>query len=197
VDDPIPGDRETGHAVFGVTGHRNLPSSPSLLAQVRAGLSELSEDFGKPSTASVISMLAEGADTFAAEEALARGWSLTALLPLPLATYRSTFSREAVPQLDALVASATRVVEPAGMVAPPECYREAASWMLGECDALLAIWDGSPAGDIGGTSDVVRMAKDMGKPVKVVGVVLADELPNHSLVSRDPVSWGRGDGRDA
>jgi hypothetical protein len=40
--------------------------------------------------------------------------------------------------------------------------------VLGAVDAMVAVWDGAPAGGHGGTADVVDAARERGVPVTVV-----------------------------
>lgn len=82
--------------IVGVTGH-NDPEDDAiapLCAAVRALLLRLQARY--PHTPiQVMSALAEGADQLVAQEALALGLELVALLPMPLADYAATFSTDA------------------------------------------------------------------------------------------------------
>jgi hypothetical protein len=44
----------------------------------------------------------------------------------------------------------------------------ASEHVLDTVDALVAVWDGRPARDYGGTADVVAAARERGLPVTVV-----------------------------
>jgi len=49
-----------------------------------------------------------------------------------------------------------------------EAYLAASESMLGECDLLLAVWDGRPSRNVGDTADVVAKARARRLPVEVV-----------------------------
>jgi len=115
----------------------------------------------------VISALAEGADTLAAEIALARGAALEAPLPFPAGEYAGDFAAGAARDtFHALLARAARVRALAGSRARADAAYEAVGRLVvGECDALLAVWDGAPAAGRGGTAQIVDYAKALGRPV--------------------------------
>lgn len=49
-----------------------------------------------------------------------------------------------------------------------EAYLAAGQEVVDLTDTLLAIWDGQPARGLGGTADVVRYARSVGKRVVVI-----------------------------
>jgi len=185
LGDPWTGDCEAARAAIGVTGHRSLLPCDHLRRRIRSALSSVLGDLGGPTGGTAISLLAEGADTIVAEEAVGLGLTLTVILPLPLEVYRGAFSTQALGHFDALLSAATCVVDPPEVLPAPGCYCEASRRMLELSDVLLAVWDGSAGRGIGGTADVVRMAREMGKPVQVVST-LAGETDSPDLPPESP-----------
>ena len=156
----------------GVTGHRDADESDDLIASIERGLNEASEA-GDSDTrlVQVVTLLSEGADTLVAEVAMSLNIPVLALLPLPLDDYRRHFSPHHLTRFECMLSSCEDIVLPPSALPAPECYQLAGERMLAMSDVLLALWDGRPAGGLGGTSDVVRMAKSKGKRVIVVPVL--------------------------
>jgi hypothetical protein len=55
---------------------------------------------------------------------------------------------------------------------------------LGSEVRLLAVWDGRPGDDMGGTADFIEMAREMGRPVEVVRL---DETAGSAVSPRTPI----------
>lgn len=47
-------------------------------------------------------------------------------------------------------------------------YFEAGSWIADHADLLLAVWDGKPAGGLGGTADIVGRRRNSGRPLTII-----------------------------
>ena len=127
--------------------------------------------------------LAEGADQLATEIALARGFEVHAILPLPREEYRQDFvEREARDSFDGLLARASCTLE---LSRPPEgrdaAYALAGRATLAHCDILIAVWNEAPANGRGGTGEVVASALRRGMPV--IHVPLDDDRPTCLLWS--------------
>ena len=101
---------------IGVTGHRKLPPKrlPSLTAEIQAFYQEQTARYGAENI-TVLSPLAEGADTLCAKLALDAGLRLVAPLPMSAKEYRRDFSGPAAVAFDNLLLLAGEV-----LVAPPE-----------------------------------------------------------------------------
>jgi hypothetical protein len=146
----------------GITGHRDLgPVARRLVSGVLAA--ELTAH--RPLHG--ISSLAEGADQIFAEQVVAAGGTLTAVIPA--AGYAATFETVAgKAAYRRLRARATEVIE-----LPYPSPSEDAYWAAGRrvvclSDVLIAVWDGGPAGGLGGTADVVTFAAERGVPTTVL-----------------------------
>jgi hypothetical protein len=154
----------------GVSGHRLLADPVAVAMAVDRVLEQLAP--GRHVVA--VSSLAEGADRIVATRVLARGGRLEAVLPLPADDYTNDFvDAGSRAEFAGLLAAAERVT-----VVPPDpadpsreaAYARAGSAVLGACDVLLALWDGTPARGRGGTAEVVAEAHAAGRRVEVVPV---------------------------
>lgn len=149
--------------LVGFTGHQNITAATRKMvaAVITAELSRL--DAG-PLTG--ISSLAAGADQTFAFCVLAVGGQLTFIQPSH--GYRDTFSGPALLSYDHLLSLAAEV-EKLPFDQPSEsAYYAAGQRVVDKCDLLLAVWDGEPAGGLGGTADIVRDAREKHKPVTVI-----------------------------
>lgn len=151
--------------VLAVTGHINLTAGSVPL--VRAALRELVARYRGAGLVGV-SCLAAGADTLFAEEAVAAGGRLVAVIPSR--DYRAAKVAPAhAPAFDRLVQAAAEVVVCPFATGGREAYEAANRILLGRADRLVAVWDGQPPGGRGGgTADVVLDARTAGIPVDVV-----------------------------
>jgi hypothetical protein len=160
--------------VVAVTGHRDLVPAeiPGIRERVRAFLGELRDAYPDRSIA-VMSPLAEGADRLVAEESLALGVPLTVLLPMDREAYLADFATPASrAHFEKLCAAAVDVFElpltpgntPALIRDDPtnraRQYAQAGVFLCAHCHILLALWDGKPSDQLGGTSQVVRFHHD-------------------------------------
>lgn len=147
----------------GVTGHSNLaPESEKVVADA---IREVLTGFAQPIVG--VSCLARGADQVFARVVLELGGQLEVVLPA--ADYRE---RKVKPDnradFDALVAQAADVRVLPFEQSGREAYVAASEAVLSSVEALVAVWDGTPADGRGGTADVVAVANDRGLPVHVV-----------------------------
>lgn len=155
--------------IVGVTSHRNLVAGEiDGLRHAVAGLfRELRQRFPDLPLL-VLSALAEGGDRLVAEEALACGARLMAVLPLPPEQYAEDFvepgSREAFARLRAsgetvqiplLPHNTFHGVSSAGSQRDAQ-YAEAGVFIASHCHILLAVWDGRESDLTGGTAQIVR-----------------------------------------
>lgn len=150
----IPADRVA--LVIGVTGHRDVaPRDEAPLRETFCtALRELSASCPHVPLV-VLSGLATGADSLAAEEAMERSAPVIAVLPMPVDEYEKDFSSEELPRFRRLLEKCARVV-----VASPQRengYFAAGAFLAQYSHVLVAFWDGDAGRGEGGTADVVRM----------------------------------------
>ncbi|MGI5483595.1 hypothetical protein [Streptomyces lavendofoliae] len=152
---------------IGVTGHRDIPGE--LHAHVRAALRTAlhAAARGHEGGLEALSSLAAGADQLFADIALACGAELTAVIPS--GEYEDDFDDpEELARYLWLRKRATREVRMDYPRSTDEAYYAAGTYIADHCDRLLAVWDGRPARGPGGTGDIVRYARGLGKPVTVI-----------------------------
>lgn len=165
---------------LGITGHRDALESADhqLAGQLRILFERLLDDYPHTSL-ELLSPLAAGADQIAARALLSLSDSgrvrLVAVLPMPRALYEQDFDPAERVEFDALLARADRVIElpvpaattHAAVAAPGAArdrqYRDAGRFVSRQSQLLLALWDGTDNGSVGGTADIVRY-RERGHP---------------------------------
>ena len=192
--------------VVGVTGHRDLRPEdvPAIRARVGEFLASLKTRFPERRL-QLLSPLAEGADQLVAEVALDQAVTLTVPLPMPRDDYLASFeTRESRLNFERLCARADTVIELSTIMAAgtddarsdertkKQQYAQLGIFLSAHCHILLALWDGKPSSEIGGTSEVIRFHHDdvmTGiEPTGVNRLLLVDDdsdLVYHIVVSRN------------
>lgn len=160
---------------IGITGHRperldgsDLPALEERIGHLLDTLHQLGAN-GHAIDMRLVSALAEGADSMAADAALARGWTLDVVLPFARDVYAEDFADgevrdEHLARLD----RARAVFELEGArddEGDGEAYERAGRIVLAQVDVLIAIWDGGPVRGRGGAAQVVAEAVLQGIPV--------------------------------
>lgn len=163
--------------IVAVTGHRlnQLPEAerPRIQAEIARCLDEAeaaAREVSPPGVRCVLhSAIAEGADRYAADAALARGWRLVTPLPFSVERYAEDFpdtaskehyqrllwaSRRVLPVSDELVAKVG-----GGGAAP---YAAVGRALIEKADLLLCVWNGLPPKGPGGTSEVAALMLEKG-----------------------------------
>ena len=155
--------------VIGVTGHRKLRESElaMLQGQIRGFLQDLQRRYPELPLV-MVSALAEGSDQLAAEVALDLGLRLIAPLPIPAELYRDDFDQpESRARFEKQLAQADVLTLPLRHgnrledvrrpgLARDQQYAQAGMFASSHCHILLALWDGLPSDNLGGTAQVVR-----------------------------------------
>lgn len=131
----------------------------------------------------LVSTLADGADTLAAKAALDLGYALDVPLPFAVAEYEKDFSSVAVDghiplqNFRALVGKARSVLQLPGQrrteadtkqqgnLKENRAYEAAGLTVLNQADILLAIWDGEGSRGRGGTAEMVAEAARQQIPI--------------------------------
>ncbi|WP_194891413.1 hypothetical protein [Catenulispora pinisilvae] len=147
--------------VIGLTGHQAMPAAASAFAEheLRRLLADQRHLLG-------VSSLAAGSDQIFARLVLQAGGALHAVIPSR--GYEQTFGPEDLARYRELSSAAaeTTVLD---FDEPGEpAYHAAGLYVVDHCDLLAAVWDGQPARGLGGTGDIVRRARDVGRPVTVI-----------------------------
>lgn len=141
--------------IIGVTGHRQI--DPAYELQVRSAFVSVLADVQAKyphCPLVVLTGLAAGADSIAAEEALARRLPIVACLAFPPEVYERDFAGEELDRFRRLLASAARVrVEHRSD--RDRSYLAAGSYIAHHSHLLVAMWDGNPGRGVGGTASIV------------------------------------------
>ncbi len=192
---------------IGVTGHRLGRLDGIDLDALRAALRDLLQTLAATAAAPMrlITSLADGADSIAAEESLALGWTLDAVLPLSRADYLSDFTEtQARTDHEMLLARSHGVLELDGdrnvEGGSAIAYERAGRVVLAQCDILVAVWDSGPVRGRGGAAQIVAEAVLAGIPVIHLDPagrhpprLLWDGLEEHDLGQQTVDTVPRGD----
>lgn len=202
----------TGHRPNKLAGadlddlHRRARAVLGCLRQVCRRLQaarDLSEVESPPATAAhrpqlrFATAIAAGADSLAADAAIAEGYDLDLILPFLRDAYIASqhFTFEERGNFERLWAHApertTRTeLDIQERLRDGEAYRDAGLLMLARSDVLLAIWDGARAAGMGGTAEIVAEAQRRG--LVVVWLALDGSLRLWTPVPEATDAGGRG-----
>ena len=161
----------------GITGHRDLLQSEILYykEQIKSYLSELSKNMDK--SLLLISPLADGADRLFIEAGKELGLEYEVILPMPIELYAKDFDESSLVEFNSLLIHAkkyssidiinNRSAEDIKEYCPArdEQYFAIGKYLAQECDVLVALWDGEDNKKVGGTADVVKYRKNLGKDI--------------------------------
>jgi hypothetical protein len=206
ADAPVP-------LVIGVTGHRDLAPDeiPDLERMVRGFLLALIARY-PTLPISILTPLAEGADRLVARVARELDMPLIVPLPLPRALYLDDFETDESRAEFASLAAEAEVFELPQLadkeaLAQPGASRDTQYAQLGifvcaHCHLLLALWDGKPTDQLGGTAHVVQfhhwdIMPGFTEQASRVRQLLADDesdLVYHIVCSRDRADGAPADG---
>jgi hypothetical protein len=191
----------------GVTGHRperlgeaNLAALHEAVASVFKAIEAAAGE--APITIRLVSALAEGADSIAADAALARDWMLDVVLPFSRADYAADFDIGDVQDAHVQrLSRANAVFELPGHRSGEEiAYERAGRVVLAQSDILVAMWDNGPVRGRGGAAQIVAEAVLHGIPVIQIDpakaakpLLLWDGLEEADLGQQNVDTVARGD----
>ncbi len=155
--------------IVGVVGHRNLVASeiPRIREIVRKFFEDLREQFPELPLI-VMNPLAEGADRLIAHEAIEMGIPLIVPIPLPVSLYVDDFSSSASREEFEQLCAQSKVIElpilrgysevniSAVGSARDRQYAQLGVFISAHSHIMLALWDGKPSDQLGGTGQVVE-----------------------------------------
>jgi len=182
--------------IVGFSGHRSVPDREKAAEDINAVFQNLGERIRKAGgTPALSSSPAAGADLLALEAAKKAGFSIHLTLPLPIDEFREDFEDAAEwEKARTWIENAragkdgTTIMIPKTTAPKPECYYESGLEIVTACDVIVVYWDGEAANGLGGTSDVVELAKGQGKTVLHI-----DSRPTESTIGGPlaalPASW--------
>jgi hypothetical protein len=155
--------------IVGVVGHRNLVASeiPRIREIVRKFFEDLREQFPELPLI-VMNPLAEGADRLIAHEAIEMGIPLIVPIPLPVSLYVDDFSTSASREEFEQLCAQSKVIELPILRGNSEAnisavgsardrqYAQLGVFISAHSHIMLALWDGKPGDQLGGTGQVVE-----------------------------------------
>lgn len=140
--------------IAGITGHQH-PGDAAMTAWIRTALVE---QIGRGSVRRGLSSLAIGVDQMFVEILRAREIAFEAVIPCE--GYEATFGDDAARARYAGLVTAAAVVHHLPFPCPTgDAFFAAGEWIVARCDLLIAVWNGLPARGLGGTADVVALAR--------------------------------------
>ncbi|MBC2877615.1 MULTISPECIES: hypothetical protein [Streptomyces] len=148
---------------MGITGHRGLAAEVE--RQVRPELAAMVKSLDAADLV-VVSCLADGPDTWLAQEVLAHGGRLEVVVPAK--EYRQGLPLWHHAEYDELMRRAADVHATGLRSSDSHAHMAGSELMVGLVDRLVAVWDGEPARGYGGTADVVAYAERHGVPTQVI-----------------------------
>jgi hypothetical protein len=157
---------------IGVSGHMNLTAATESLVY-----RELYELLSVEPAAELvgISCLARGADQLFARAVVNVGGQLIVILPS--ANYRQQkVHPDNQATFDELIGKAVQIRTLPFTTANRAAYEAANNLLLDLAELLVAVWDGQPSADQGGTSTLVERASQLGKPVRVIWPERAERI---------------------
>lgn len=194
---------------IGVTGHRLARLDPAALPTIEMSVKKVLDAIDAALTVDdasslrLVTALADGADSLVADGAIARNWTVDAVLPFARQDYAADFAAgEARQAYEQQLAKSHAVFELPGSRAGDGsiAYERAGHVVLTQCDVLIAVWDGGPSRGRGGAAHVVAEAVLQGIPVVHVDangvnppLLLWDGLVEHSLGQQTVDTVARGD----
>jgi hypothetical protein len=118
-----------------------------------------------------VTCLAAGADQLFARAILRHGGSIEAVVPF--AGYEKIFSSAADrTEFCRLLSLANRRTELSPTGSQEQAYLEAGKFVVKHSETMVVVWDGKPAAGLGGTGDIVQVAKARGMPIIWIDPVL-------------------------
>jgi hypothetical protein len=151
---------------IGVTGHRILANQEKVRSGIRDVINRLNSSFHENEW-EIVSALAEGADCLFVEAAIDQlSAHLIVVLPLSVSEYLHEFhdfSNKSA--FEVLLSNAKKIVRIEQKTSREESYLEAGKYIVDHSNILVAIWDGKKAQGIGGTGDIVELARQRSLPL--------------------------------
>jgi len=173
------------HLTVGVTGHRDLLADevPALKEKVRGFFVQLKNEFPHLDL-QLITPLAEGSDRLVADVALELGCDLIVPLPMSQADYEGDFSspetigafRDSLKKARIIYLRSLKNNSEVGLNQEEKTrqYAQMGTFISNHSQVLLALWDGKPSPDVGGTASVVNYHLTAVMP----GFSVAEDSPN-------------------
>ncbi len=153
--------------LIGISGHQRL-NEDSLWDWVRSEMKNILDHEEQPITG--VSSLAIGADQVFAQLVLELGGTLYAVLPFD--GYERTFhSSDTLNQYYELLRCAASIETLPNEGSDEECFMASGMRIVDLCQKLIVVWNAKAAKGLGGTADIVRYARMVGRPITHINPV--------------------------
>ncbi|MBL8912213.1 MAG: hypothetical protein JNM17_16095 [Archangium sp.] len=150
--------------IIGITGHRAIDEM-RIGASLREALEKVKASLPTHARLEFLASIADGTDQLVLREVRRAGHRTHVVLPMHWDELKKDLdeasAERARAELDA--AKSTRMAP--GRQVRPECYADANTELVLASDAIIAVWDGQPARGVGGTAEVVTLARAASLPV--------------------------------
>ncbi len=150
--------------VIGTTGHRKVDTTRVLKERIRGTIDSIRQmvpsKSSTPLVLSVLSPLAEGADRLITREVLnVPGTILDVVLPMEKDNYVQDFeTTQSRMKFEELLSQARHIRQLPSKNNRPAAYQQVGCYIVDNCDAIIALWDGKQSTGEGGTGDIVQYA---------------------------------------
>lgn len=184
----------TPRFIVGFSGHRTLPQPALITPAIRTALEELAKLAGDRHHGEIefFSSIACGADTIAVETARLLKLPVHIVIPKPIEShdesrqlalddgFAADFWQDGTLREEDWNRAWTQIQDARqgkdgctlrlvrGAQTSPECYYDAGVQVLDVSDAVIAVWDGGPSGGLGGTADMVELARIRQLPLLLI-----------------------------
>jgi hypothetical protein len=148
-----------------ITGHRDMIETEELKGKVSILFENLLKN---TKTLTLLSPLADGADRFVAKiflEKQSKHNQLTLIVPQPFNSERYLQDFDEVSTLEFIKLRNQALKNFSVTPSTQSGYLDVGRYVVNHSDILLALWDGTINGKIGGTADVVDYAKKKHKEI--------------------------------
>ena len=142
----------------GITGHQNLTAAESDWLR-----DELEIEIKQMKIEEAFSCLAIGADQIFARVILAKNIPLVAITPCK--KYEQTFDDNRIELYKSLLKQTTNEIILDFESPSEEAFYEAGKTVVNKSDVVFAFWDSLPSKGLGGTADIVSIAKTLNKKI--------------------------------
>ncbi|MBL4852573.1 MAG: hypothetical protein JKY90_09935 [Gammaproteobacteria bacterium] len=179
---------------IGFTGHRQLDDEKLVRSALADCLDNFIEKYG-----SIVSYssVASGADTLFLETAEAQSVPAMIVLPFGQSRFKADFKEEDWLRAEKQIHRAIEFDVVETIASDKEAYLDAGVITVDRCDILLAVWNLEENYGTGGTSDAIKYARSLNKPIIIINAITgkthienADQLPAECVKCDTPHSKG-------
>lgn len=189
-------DKSSNIVKIGVSGHRFLGDT----FELRNSIFEVLENIytrHNHSKFHIFSPLAIGADQLVAECGFENpATRLIVLLPMPVEDYLEGFSASEKKGFLWLFDRREKIIQLPHSGKKDEAYLKMGDFLLDSIDYLIVMWNGKPARGIGGTAQIVKLARQIRMPtawIRAHNAVPGSEIPLEQQLEQGSIEYENWD----